>query len=62
MKTIHNALCDAILLQLSQEPETTAKEIADYLDNAAKGMRINSAFNLVGANLAAVVKGEYWES
>lgn len=40
------------------EQGATAKELADYLEQAAKGMRVNAAFALRGADLVCNLESE----
>lgn len=47
---LHNATA-AVMLGFA-ERGASAKDLADYLEQAAKGMRVNAAFGLSGLALA----------
>ena len=53
---IHRALLPAVIALA--EGGATAKDLADYLEQAAKGMRVNAAFGLSGTELAAALRPE----
>lgn len=51
---IHDALVQAVA-DYARAYDLSAAEIAAYLDDAAKGMKVNAAFALKGADLAEAV-------
>lgn len=56
IKNIHNALCSAIVTAANKSGDLTSKEIAEYLETAAKGMRVNAAFAINGKALAEIIE------
>ena len=58
MSKLHINITNAVVKTLVDHPNLTAKDIADYFREAAKGMDVCNAFKLSGANLIAAIQQE----